>query len=99
MSTSPPVSLSLVFVGQRVASLAMDANEDPYETGIVIEAAMSGSGAMIDVVVAAMSNLLNEFRVGMVFLCCPHTVNKTGQTGGGWNRAGAGPLVFIAKRE
>lgn len=49
----------------------MDTSQDPHETGIVMEAAMSGNGAMIAVVVATMSSLLKEDRVGMVFLCRP----------------------------
>lgn len=44
----------------------MDISPDPTEMSIVAAAASSGSGAMIDVVVAAMSNLLNKDRVGMV---------------------------------
>lgn len=57
------------FDGQRVGSYAMDSSQDPNETGIVIQAARSGSGAMIDAVVAAMSELLTKERVGIVVLC------------------------------
>lgn len=46
----------------------MDTSPDSNETDIVVEAARSGSGAMIDVVVAAMSDLLTNERVGIVIM-------------------------------
>ena len=50
----------------------MDASPDPNETGIVVDAARSGSGAMIDAVLAAMSDLLTNERVSMVALYRSH---------------------------
>ena len=51
----------------------MDTSPDPSETGIVVEAARSGSGAMIDLVLAAMFELLTNERVGIVELYRYHT--------------------------
>ena len=46
----------------------MDACEHPNETSVLAEAARSGCGAMIDAVVATMSDLLTQEKVRLCVL-------------------------------
>lgn len=52
--------------GQRFASLALDSSDYPNETSVVAEAAKSGSGTMVDTVVAAMSDVMSVEKVRVV---------------------------------
>lgn len=58
-----PLYRSSGFDGQRAGSLALDSSDDPNQTSIVVDAARSGSGDMIDAVVAVMSELMPEQKV------------------------------------
>lgn len=76
MPPSPRRWCSTGFCCQKAGEIALDISEDPHETSVLVEAAKSGSGAMINAVVAAMFDLLTEERVGntlrqqcLVFSC------------------------------
>lgn len=51
---------------QRAGLLALDSSEDPNETSVVAEAVTSGSGTMVDTVVATMSDMMPVEKVRVV---------------------------------
>eukprot|EP00904_Undaria_pinnatifida_P012808 jgi/Undpi1/8658/HiC_scaffold_25.g11123.m1 len=56
--------------GKAAGIFAIDSGHRPYETSVVVEAAGSGCGAMVDAVVAAMSDLLTAERAVAALSSC-----------------------------
>lgn len=72
-STPPPLpSHSTGVCCQQAGASAIDISGNPTETSVLVEAARSGSGEMIDAVATTMSDLLTEKRVCV--LLCPDGV-------------------------
>lgn len=70
----PPTLLCFaVFYVQHSASYAISGSDDPNETSVLVEAARTGSGEMIEAVVAAMYDLLTEEKVCVRLLLCVYS--------------------------